>query len=372
MSGRTNPLYIVCSPCRCVGKTLVSRLLTEFHVLDERPVAAFDLADEGPQLADYLPALTTLADIGDTRGQMTFFDRLIAPTDGTQILDVSHRAFKNFYAIAQEIGFFEEARRRSIAPLILFIVDPSPKTAETYAALSRSCTQASLVPVRNQAEARALADGGALGDASRPEASLDIPLLGFSLRALIDRQSFSFGEFWRATPAGLPAALDDELRDWMEEVFLQFRLIEQSLAGGTLLQRSGLPRWRRPRRVHHRRPADARPPEETSQKFQSTASDQRAIGIPEQVLKFAPRKVRGAIAEAMDQAGDTIVAKLQAAANQLRAAESRISQLETEIAQVQDRADRAEAWLQIVRKEIEEKLIAPAAVAGSKIEDLSP
>jgi hypothetical protein len=370
MTGRTNPLYVVCSPCRCVGKTLVSRLLTEFYVLDDRPVAAFDLADEGPQLADYLPALTTIADIGDTRGQMTFFDRLIAPADGAQILDISHRAFKNFYAVAQEIGFFEEARRRSIAPLILFIVDPSPKAAEAYAALSRSCTEAPLLTVRNQAEARALTDGDALGDASKPLASLDIPLLGFSLRALVDRQSFSFGEFWRATPAGLPDALDDELRDWMEEVFLQFRALERSLAGETMLPRTAAPGLRRPRRAHRQRPADARRPDQTSRNAESILPNQRTIGIPEQVLKFAPKKMRGTIADAMDESGDAIVAKLQAAAGQLRAADDRIKQLETEIERAQNRANRAETWLQVIRREIEEKLITPTAASRPEIDDL--
>ena len=68
MTDKTSPLYIVCSPYRCVGKTLVSRLLAEFYVLDDRPVAAYDLADEGPQLADYLPQFTTVADIGDIFG----------------------------------------------------------------------------------------------------------------------------------------------------------------------------------------------------------------------------------------------------------------------------------------------------------------
>jgi hypothetical protein len=371
MTGRTNPLYVVCSPCRCVGKTLISRLLAEFYLLDDRPVAAFDLADEGPQLADYLPALTTIADIGDTRGQMSFFDRLIAPADGAQILDVSHRAFKNFYAVAQEIGFFEEARRHSIAPLILFIVDPSPKTAEAYATLSRSFTQASLLPVHNRAQAQAIADGDALGDASKPPVSLDIPLLGFSLQALIDRQSFSFGEFWRAPPAGLPNSLDDELRDWMEDVFLQFRLLERSLAGETMLLRTAAPILRRPRRAHSQRPVDVRPPDETLRNVATTAPNQRTIGIPVQVLKFAPKKIRAAIGDAMDQAGDAVVAKLQTAAGQLQAAEDRISQLEAEIEQVQHRADRAETWLQVIRQEIEDKLIAPTAASDSKIEDLS-
>ena len=73
MTAKTTPLYVVCSPCRGVGKTLVSRLLAEFYVFNDRPVVAFDLADEGPQLTDYLPGITTVADIADTRGlRLTF------------------------------------------------------------------------------------------------------------------------------------------------------------------------------------------------------------------------------------------------------------------------------------------------------------
>ena len=53
MTGKTTPLYVVCSPRRSVGKTLISRLITEFYAIKDCPVAAVDLADEGPQLADY-------------------------------------------------------------------------------------------------------------------------------------------------------------------------------------------------------------------------------------------------------------------------------------------------------------------------------
>jgi hypothetical protein len=114
MTDKTAPLYVVCSPFRGVGKTLVARLLAEFYVVNDRAVAAFDLADEDPQLADYLPDITTVADIGDTRGQMAFFDRLIADDVDARIIDLSHRMFKNFFTVVQEIQFFEEARRRSI------------------------------------------------------------------------------------------------------------------------------------------------------------------------------------------------------------------------------------------------------------------
>jgi hypothetical protein len=224
MTDKTTPLYVVCSPCRRVGKTLVSRLLAEFYVVNDRPVAAFDLADEGPQLADYLPGITTIADIGDTRGQMAFFDRLIADDVGARIIDLSHRVFKNFFTIVQDIRFFEEARNRSIEPLILFVVEQDPKSAKAYAMLRHQLSEASLLPVRNQINAVAI--GRAPQNANVPPASLDIPLLGLPLRALIDRQSFSFSLLSRASPADLQVSLKNELSRWVERIFFQFRHLE--------------------------------------------------------------------------------------------------------------------------------------------------
>ena len=80
MSENPTPLCVVCSPRTRVGKTLVSRLLAEFYFAADRHVAAFDLADEGPQLVDYLPEITTVVDIRDIRGQVAFFDQLITET----------------------------------------------------------------------------------------------------------------------------------------------------------------------------------------------------------------------------------------------------------------------------------------------------
>jgi hypothetical protein len=367
MTGRSTPLYVVCSPCRCVGKTLVSRLLAEFHVLDGRPVAAFDLADEGPQLADYLPSLTTIADIGDMRGQMALFDRLIDNDDGAKIIDVSHRAFKNFFTVVREIGFSEEARRRCIEPRVLFILDADPKSVEAHASLQRSFVPPSLLPVRNQIAAGAKRDDAAPAIAGIAPATLDIPLLGFSLRALIDRQSFSFSEFWKVTPADLADALVDELQDWMERVFLQIRELERSITGEEAPARVAAPRSRRPRAADRRRFEEALPTGSAwRQDMDRAAGGRHTTDIPEPLRKFAPKKMRRSDGDPLDQSGDAIVAKLRTAGGRLRAAEDRIDQLEAEIEQVHARAVRAETWLEVIRKEIEERLIAPAAAGRPK------
>jgi uncharacterized protein YlxW (UPF0749 family) len=44
---------------------------------------------------------------------------------------------------------------------------------------------------------------------------------------------------------------------------------------------------------------------------------------------------------------------------QLRAAEDRMAQLQGEVERLQNRATRAERWLETIKQEIEDKLIAP-------------
>src|SRR5215475_11919959 len=134
---RPAPIYVVCSPNRQVGKTMLARLLTEHYMADARQVAAFDLSDEGPGQADFVPHHVTISIIRDMRGQMRFFDGLIETDDIPKIIDLSHREFANFFTIVDKIGLFEEARRRAIEPLILFLIDPSPVAAKTYGLLRR-------------------------------------------------------------------------------------------------------------------------------------------------------------------------------------------------------------------------------------------
>ena len=105
---------------------------------------------------------------------------------------------------------------------------------------------------------------------------------------------------------------------------------------------------------------------------------------PEQVLRFVPTERPRRYGPVVDEAGEAIIAKIQKAAElsnencdramklahklsmQLRAAEERISQLGAEVELFRDRAARAEGWLQIIQKEIEEKLIAPRLASGTE------
>src|SRR5271169_5142290 len=108
------PLYIVASPRPRVGKTLIARLLTEFFRSNGRALAGYDLDPREPTIAGYFPDLVATMNIADTPGQMALFDRLIAGGPRTTVIDLGYGLFEQFFDVMTEIGFVQEARRRSI------------------------------------------------------------------------------------------------------------------------------------------------------------------------------------------------------------------------------------------------------------------
>jgi hypothetical protein len=225
------PIYIVCSPNRQVGKTMLARLLAEHYAADARPVAAFDLSDEAPGLADFLTHHVSMPSIRDTRGQVRFFDGLIEAGNVPKIIDLSHREFANFFTIVDKIGLLEEARRRAIEPLILFLIDPSPVAAKAYGLLRRRFAGISLLPVRNLTVAKGLPYGAAFPHASRLVVSLEIAMLGPAARALVEREKFSFLNLAKKAPpySEMSDRTRTELDAWFRRARFQFREIELSL-----------------------------------------------------------------------------------------------------------------------------------------------
>jgi len=210
---------------------MLARMLTEHYMADARQIAAFDLSDEGPRLADFVAHHVTISNIRDMRGQIRFFDGLIETDDIPKIIDLSHREFANFFTIVDKIGFFEEARRRSIEPLILFLIDPSPVSVKAYGLLRRRFTGTSLLPVRNLTVAKGLPYGASFPHASTLVVSLEISILGPAARALVERQTFSFLDLSKqdSPHSDMSARTRAELEAWFRRARFQFREIELSL-----------------------------------------------------------------------------------------------------------------------------------------------
>src|SRR5437764_10154123 len=131
------PIFIVASPRPQVGKTFLARLLLDFLRLERNDALAFDLNPSGDALKEYLPAFTAVIDLTDIKSQMAMFDRLVCDDGAPKIVDLGHGSFARFFAIAEEIELFREARSRAIEPVVLFAADPHPVTIDGYADLKR-------------------------------------------------------------------------------------------------------------------------------------------------------------------------------------------------------------------------------------------
>jgi hypothetical protein len=113
-------LYIVASRHPRVGKTLLARLLIEFLRISGRPLVGYDLDPREPTLAGCFASLVWPVDIADTGGQMALFDRILTDHWRTTVIDLGYGLFDQFFKVMAEIGFEDEARQKSIQPIVLF------------------------------------------------------------------------------------------------------------------------------------------------------------------------------------------------------------------------------------------------------------
>jgi hypothetical protein len=218
----STPVYIICSPRPLVGKTLIARLLSEFLLLKNGTVAAFDINLKEPSLLEYLPGITETADVIDTYGKMQLMDRLIVNDGVAKVIDLGFHAFDEFFKMSEEIGFMKEAVRRQVAPVILFDTDRA--SARGHDTLRQQIPPRALVTVDNEFVVR-----GELPPAMAHGRVLRIAALPVFLKTYIDRLNFSFTGYLRHEKDS-----STELHQWIRRNYTTFRDLELSV----MLQRS--------------------------------------------------------------------------------------------------------------------------------------
>ncbi|HWX05374.1 MAG TPA: hypothetical protein VN065_06055 [Bradyrhizobium sp.] len=221
---RITPVYIICSPRPLVGRTLIARQLSEFLLLKNGTVVAFDINLKEPSLLEYLPNITETAEVDDTFGKMALMDRIIINDTVAKVIDLGFHAFDEFFKMADEIGFMKEAARRGVAPVILFVADADRVSARGYDMLREVIPKTALITVDNEHLVR-----GELPAAMAQGRVLRIAALPAFLRTYVDRLNFSFTGYLRNEKDS-----STELHQWIRRNYLSFRELELSL----ILQRS--------------------------------------------------------------------------------------------------------------------------------------
>ena len=221
---RQKAITIVCSPRQRVGKTLIARALTEFILADGRAAIAFDVNPNNAVLYNFLPRNTARADIDTTRGQMALFDELIAEDEVAKVIDLGDQAFEKFFTLLGQIGLTEEAQRRDIDVVALFIGDPDPRSAQSYAQIQGVLPHLKLVPVHNEYVANMQNYMGDFPSPAPGERPVRFPVLSPFLKSVVERAGFSFDDY-----LDRHAGERTELHEWIERAFMEFRELELRL-----------------------------------------------------------------------------------------------------------------------------------------------
>lgn len=204
---------------------MLARVLMDFFLVNGRTAEAFDL-NEDAELARHFPAHTTVATVAGIKGQMALFDRLVSADGAAKIVDVGNPTMAAFFDVVRETGFVEEARRRAIAPVILFMASDEAASADVYERLRAMLPGAVIVPVYNDhagkpAQRGRYASGGIAGHtASLP---IRLPALAPGFHRYIDKVPFSFT---RIGTGAIPMDAEFELRRWMRRITVEFREME--------------------------------------------------------------------------------------------------------------------------------------------------
>lgn len=202
-----NFVYIVASLHGRSGKTLFSRLLADYLILQGATPEIFDTDTVEKTLASYFPGTALAIDIDKVINQMQLFDAMIAPTDVPRVVDVSHQSFSKFFKLMQETGFLEESRERDIEPVIFYIVQ---READSYAqglSLREHFRDCSFVVVENEHNGHADRTTQARPDyrtLMSHDLKLHLPALDPMFASVIDDPYLSLSGFMQNPPAGMP------------------------------------------------------------------------------------------------------------------------------------------------------------------------
>src|SRR6202171_701835 len=147
---RQTCVYIVCSPRPLIGKTLVARQLSEFLLLKNGEVTAFDINLKEPSLLDYLPAITETADIDDTFGKMALMDRLIVNDGIAKVIDLGFHAFDEFFKMSEQIRFLKGAARAGATRIAMFVADCDRPPIRAQAMLQQQIPATAMITIDNE------------------------------------------------------------------------------------------------------------------------------------------------------------------------------------------------------------------------------
>jgi hypothetical protein len=229
--------YIIASLHGRSGKTLLARLFADYAILSGQHPEIFDTDAAEQKLAACFPTRAVVIDLDRVTDQMKLFDTLTAPAAVPRVVDVTHRGFRKFFKLMQEIGYAAEARAREIEPVIVYIPDREAESYEEGRFLRDHFRDCYFIVAENALLGkpdRHLQQSDHYKSLMAHDLNLYMPVLDQMFAGVIDDPKLSLSEFMSETPAErrptaelslayLSLEARASIRGWLKEMFGEIR-----------------------------------------------------------------------------------------------------------------------------------------------------
>jgi hypothetical protein len=228
--------YIIASLHGRTGKTLLARLFADQAILSGQHPEIFDTDVVERKLAACFSTRAVVIDLDRVPDQMKLFDTLTAPAAVPRVVDVTHRGFRKFFKLMQEISYVAEAHAREIEPVIVYISDREVESYEQGRLLRDHFKDCHFIVVENALLGKPdkqVQQSDHYKSLMAHDLNLYMPLLDPMFAGVVDDPGLSLSEFMSETPverrlgelslAYLSLEARASIGGWLKEMFGEIR-----------------------------------------------------------------------------------------------------------------------------------------------------
>jgi hypothetical protein len=216
-------VFIICSDQVRNGKTLLSRVLVDFLLLEGHDPFCFDLAHPEGTLRTFFPGRTSLVDFALPENRTKVFHTTVRLSGRDYVIDVPAQHLASFCETASGDGFIARAHAKDFRVAVLYIVDRDDKSLNTAMAVEELLQPDIIVPVKNRFVGSALPDGV-------PGPALVMERLEDDLAAIVSNRRFSLRAFMQGDDSGVPVRFRAGLKNFLHGLVSGMREFEPALS----------------------------------------------------------------------------------------------------------------------------------------------
>ncbi|MBL8907915.1 MAG: hypothetical protein JNM20_14680 [Rhizobiales bacterium] len=221
---------IICSDRPRNGKTLVARLIADYHLLCQHETEIFDLSSDPRGLTLYFPVRGRRTDLTKTADQMALLDRALTSPPHDCVVYVPPHLNGEFFNYLHQFDFSAAARAHHIEIIIYYVVDKASGSLSAAEAVRVGNPDNRFIIVWNEAFLPSVREGFATGllNTLKKDGQLVLPKLPPNLLKPVEDPGFSFSNFVLSDEPRLPSAMADQLKEFLADIFRQLDAIEEA------------------------------------------------------------------------------------------------------------------------------------------------